>query len=190
MLDIRTIPREIKIQCPDRLDGLNYLMGYTSTYAIRHYPRRMEGLRRIIESPRRIMRETEHLAVTHKDPKSSTLYALAKAILHRKRLHTFVAKDGGNIVGYISVISGKFLKVRGPHISSWGFSPPTAVAASVRSYSPVPNDSRARGGVHRMELEVFENNTNAVRLYEKLGFVAEGRRREAIQTPEGYEDVI
>mgnify|MGYP001565573067 FL=1 len=144
----------------------------------------------LLRVQRRIMRETEHLAVTHKDPKSSTLYALAKAILHRKRLHTFVAKDGGNIVGYISVISGKFLKVRGTAYLVMG------VLASHRGrgigtglLACAERFARTRG-VHRMELEVFENNTNAVRLYEKLGFVAEGRRREAIQTPEGYEDVI
>ena len=144
----------------------------------------------LLRVQRRIMRETEHLAVTHKDPKSSTLYALAKAILHRKRLHTFVAKDGGNIVGYISGISGKFLKVRGTAYLVMG------VLASHRGrgigtelLACAERFARTRG-VHRMELEVFENNTNAVRLYEKLGFVAEGRRREAIQTPEGYEDVI
>jgi len=144
----------------------------------------------LLRVQRRITHETEHLAVTRKDPKNSTLYALAKAILHRKRLHTFVAKDGGSIVGYITVISGKFLKVRGTAYIVMG------VLASHRGrgigtelLACAEQFARA-GGVHRMELEVFENNTNAVRLYEKFGFVAEGRRREAIKTPEGYEDVI
>lgn len=34
--------------------------------------------------------------------------------------------------------------------------------------------------LHRVELEVYEENAPARRLYEKLGFVVEGRRREAI----------
>lgn len=144
----------------------------------------------LLRVQRRIMRETEHLAVTHKDPKSSTLYALAKAILHRKRLHTFVVKDEGKIVGYITIISGKFLKVRGTSYIVMGVLAShrgRGIGTELLAYAE--QFARTRG-VHRMELEVFENNKNAVRLYEKLGFVAEGRRREAIQTPEGYEDVI
>jgi RimJ/RimL family protein N-acetyltransferase len=35
-------------------------------------------------------------------------------------------------------------------------------------------------GLHRLELEVFEHNPRAQRVYEKSGFVLEGRRREAL----------
>ncbi|KZP30707.1 putative GNAT family acetyltransferase [Athelia psychrophila] len=35
-------------------------------------------------------------------------------------------------------------------------------------------------GLHRVELSVFEWNEGARRLYEKLGFVAEGRQRQAL----------
>jgi L-phenylalanine/L-methionine N-acetyltransferase len=34
-------------------------------------------------------------------------------------------------------------------------------------------------GVSRVELEVFENNDAAIRLYERMGFEHEGRRRQA-----------
>jgi len=35
-------------------------------------------------------------------------------------------------------------------------------------------------GISRLELQVFENNRSAIRLYERMGFQHEGRRRRAI----------
>ena len=45
-------------------------------------------------------------------------------------------------------------------------------------------------GVEKIELEVFENNTSAIMLYKKFGFVEEGRKRKYIKTKEGYQDMI
>ena len=104
-------------------------------------------------------------------------------------MHTFVAKDGAHIVGYITVICGKFLKVKGTAYIVMG------VLTSHRRRGigtgllmHVEEFVRSRQ-MHRLELEVFENNVNAIRLYEKLGFLTEGKRREAIRTPSGYQDI-
>ncbi|TQS31482.1 hypothetical protein Golomagni_08233 [Golovinomyces magnicellulatus] len=35
-------------------------------------------------------------------------------------------------------------------------------------------------GLHAIDLEVFSNNTHAIEVYKSLGFVQEGRKREAI----------
>lgn len=45
-------------------------------------------------------------------------------------------------------------------------------------------------GVEKIELEVFEKNTSAIKLYEKFGFVEEGRKRKYIKTHEGYQDMV
>jgi RimJ/RimL family protein N-acetyltransferase len=45
-------------------------------------------------------------------------------------------------------------------------------------------------GVEKIELEVFENNTSAIMLYKRFGFVEEGRKRKYIKTNEGYQDMI
>jgi len=45
-------------------------------------------------------------------------------------------------------------------------------------------------GVEKIELEVFGNNTSAIMLYKKFGFVEEGRKRKNIKTNEGYQDMI
>ena len=45
-------------------------------------------------------------------------------------------------------------------------------------------------GIEKIELEVFENNISAIKLYEKFGFIEEGRRKKMIKTEEGYLDMI
>jgi diamine N-acetyltransferase len=45
-------------------------------------------------------------------------------------------------------------------------------------------------GLHRVELEVFENNLRAIKTYRALGFVEEGVRREAIYQGGRFIDAI
>ena len=45
-------------------------------------------------------------------------------------------------------------------------------------------------GIEKIELEVFENNISAIKLYKKFGFLEEGRRKRMIKTDEGYLDMI
>jgi putative acetyltransferase len=45
-------------------------------------------------------------------------------------------------------------------------------------------------GVTRLELCVFASNVDAIRLYERLGFELEGRRRAAIRIGDGFIDMI
>lgn len=45
-------------------------------------------------------------------------------------------------------------------------------------------------GLHRVELEVFDFNLRARQVYEKLGFVTEGVRREVLRWDGGYHDAV
>jgi len=44
--------------------------------------------------------------------------------------------------------------------------------------------------LHRVELEVFPENLRAIRVYERVGFQHEGRRREGIYRAGRYSDVL
>jgi RimJ/RimL family protein N-acetyltransferase len=44
--------------------------------------------------------------------------------------------------------------------------------------------------LHRIELEVFDDNARAIRCYEKVGFQHEGRRRHADYRHGAYRDVV
>ncbi len=45
-------------------------------------------------------------------------------------------------------------------------------------------------GLHRVELHVFEFNRRAIRSYEKVGFVREGGRRQALKRGTQYQDIL
>lgn len=45
-------------------------------------------------------------------------------------------------------------------------------------------------GLSRIELTVFENNLPAIKLYEKCGFMIEGKKRLAVKIDEHYQDLI
>lgn len=45
-------------------------------------------------------------------------------------------------------------------------------------------------GLERIELEVFASNALAIGLYEKLGFLIEGRKKRARKLDGNYDDII
>jgi ribosomal protein S18 acetylase RimI-like enzyme len=45
-------------------------------------------------------------------------------------------------------------------------------------------------GLTRVELSVREDNRNAIALYERVGFVTEGRQRNGVMVDGRYEDII
>lgn len=45
-------------------------------------------------------------------------------------------------------------------------------------------------GLNRMSLGVFANNARAIAIYEKLGFVMEGRKRQAVWMDNRWEDSL
>jgi len=51
----------------------------------------------------------------------------------------------------------------------------------------IENDARDRG-IHRLGLGVMASNERALDLYERAGFVREGRRRDAVRLRSGYVD--
>lgn len=144
----------------------------------------------LLELQRLIMRESEHLAATGHERKDSFILAFAKAILHRKRVHTLLAVVGKEAVGYITIVFGKFQKVGhtsyivvGVRASHRGQGVGTALLNEAEKFAISRH-------MHRIELEVFEGNEGAVHLYERLGYKIEGRRREAVKTASGYSDII
>lgn len=133
--------------------------------------------------------ETAHLA-TSRDRRNFGLRTIVKMWINRRRVRNFIVEDEGRIVGYLTYISGKFPKVSRTAYIVMG------VLASHRKRGigsallrRVEEYARA-SDMHRLELEVFEENAPAIALYTKHGFVEEGRRREAVKKQIGYQDII
>jgi len=44
--------------------------------------------------------------------------------------------------------------------------------------------------IHRLWLDVFDDNPRAIHVYESVGFIKEGTKRECVKTKEGYRNLI
>jgi RimJ/RimL family protein N-acetyltransferase len=60
----------------------------------------------------------------------------------------------------------------------------TAAIAQIAEFAFV------RRNLRRLHLEAVESNTGAIRVYEKAGFVVEGRQREHAWVRGAYEDIV
>jgi RimJ/RimL family protein N-acetyltransferase len=99
--------------------------------------------------------------------------------------------DAGGIQGAVSVEGGRFRKVR--HIGEVGLSVAPAwrrcgvgralLEAAVAAARTLPE-------LRRLSLRVFASNTPALRLYETIGFVVEGRRPGHVRIRGNDEDVL
>lgn len=102
----------------------------------------------------------------------------------------FVALDGETVVGWADIILARAHAMT--HCGYLGM----GVAAGYRGkgigrrlLEAAIAKARANGAT-RIVLEVRIDNTNAIRLYEKLGFITEARKRNALRFDDGYYDAL
>lgn len=100
-----------------------------------------------------------------------------------------VAEAGDRIIGFINCKGGKRKATR--HVTLLSISLDEAwrnqgVGSRLMAHAVVW--ARNTGSVHRIELLVFARNEMAIHLYQKFGFVMEGRRRRAVFSNGEYLD--
>ncbi len=135
-----------------------------------------------------VAREGRYLAFVEGPPLESTR---AFVLDHIQRGHPqFVAVSAGKVVGWCDVTPkerpiyahggvlgiGLLPQFRGQGI---GTNLIRSTLAATRTI-----------GLHRVELTVRENNTRAIELYKKVGFVVEGLQRDAVQIDGLYENIV
>jgi len=137
-----------------------------------------------------IEREAAHLAVGSGERKEGIAYMLLRIFINRKRMHTFVAERDGRLVGFITVLFPKFRKLRrNAYLTLSVLKAERGKGIGTRLIGTAESFAKERGA-RRLELDVFAKNEAAVRLYERLGFEHEGRRRQAVDDGDGYDDII
>jgi ribosomal protein S18 acetylase RimI-like enzyme len=103
----------------------------------------------------------------------------------------YVALDeNGKVVAWIDISPSR--RVISPHVGSLGM----GILADYRRQgigkrlmTAALEKAKSRG-IKRVELEVFAHNTAGIALYKRMGFVEEGRCRNAALLDEGYVDLI
>jgi ribosomal protein S18 acetylase RimI-like enzyme len=135
-----------------------------------------------------VAREGRYLAFVEGPPLENTR---AFVLDHIQRGHPqFVAVSAGEVVGWCDVTPkerpiyahggvlgiGLLPRFRGQGI---GTNLIRSTLAATRTI-----------GLHRVELTVRQNNTRAIELYRKVGFVVEGFQRDAVQIDGLYENIV
>src|SRR5207237_735207 len=102
-----------------------------------------------------------------------------------------VAEAEGQIIGILTCVGGKHGALR--HVTTLGVSVRRewrgrgVGAALMRA---AIDWAKGTGVVTRIELHAFARNDGAIRLYERLGFATEGRRRRAVFRDGEYQDDV
>lgn len=153
---------------------------------------RPEDAAAIIAYLRRVFAEPGINLITMADEFHPTVESEARLIneMHRSGNSLFlVAESEGLMVGQLTLEGGKRRNVR--HAATLGITVADGwrgQGIGRRLMERAIDWSQAGGVLSRIELHVFTRNTNAIRLYESCGFVAEGTRRRAVFRDGQYLD--
>ncbi len=143
------------------------------------WDRDTEHMRLLDADPHRLMTAKQIKAEIEKEAAESQEIQFAIRTLADDRLIGFVALDG------ISWAHGdSFIGIGIGDRAYWGRSFGTDAMRVLLRYAFTELN------LYRLSLNVFSYNTRAIRTYEKVGFVVEGRMREALLRDGQYHDLI
>ena len=146
----------------------------------------IDGFHRCLDT---VARERLYLAAVQAPPLDSTrTFVLSNIARH---VPQFVAVINNNeVVGWcdISPLKGEGFEHRGE--LGMGVLPPyRGLGIGQRLLSRTILRAR-EDGLERIELEVFASNVPAIKLYEKIGFIVEGIKKNARKIDGKYDDII
>lgn len=134
--------------------------------------------------------ESDFLLAKKGERRENALHVIIRLLISQRRIVTFLACQGDEVVGYVSLVFPKFLKLRGNAYLTIGVREKyrgqgigTLLMEQAESYA---REKKCR----RMELEVFGRNTGAIELYKRRGYEIEGVKKDAIDMADGYDDII
>jgi len=116
--------------------------------------------------------------------------AFLRTFAERENWIFLLAYDRSAVVGHLELSGGLHSQTR--HVASLGMAvvePFRGRGIGTEMFSTA-KDWALRTGILRLELEVFESNSAAIRLYERLGFSRHGLRKGAIRTESGFESLV
>lgn len=161
------------------------------TYAVRSAQPREAG--KVLDHAWRVRAEPEVSVEGQAEFRcdADQLRGILKTALESTNGFFLVAVAGKEVVATLSVSGGRHAKVR--HVGEIGVSVHAGWrrrGVARRLLEVAIEHARAAPELRRLSLDVFAGNTAAIRLYESLGFLHEGRRRGHVRLDDGDEDVL
>jgi ribosomal protein S18 acetylase RimI-like enzyme len=135
-----------------------------------------------------IARERRYLAIVDAFPPEQT--ALWVAVNRARGNPLFVALDAERVIGWCEVRREQLPGREHSGVLGVGVRAPFRGAGLGRRLMEIALAAAWLRGFARIELWVRSPNAAAIGLYRKLGFVEEGRRRDAVRLDHGPEDEL
>lgn len=125
-----------------------------------------------------------------RDPSAEKLAAHLDDVAGSANSVLLLAESAGELAGYLEMAGGKARRNRftthvviGVLARASGQGVGSALLREALSWA-------AAHGLHRVELTVMAHNTRAIALYERTGFVLEGRSRECLMIDGRFHDEL
>jgi RimJ/RimL family protein N-acetyltransferase len=135
-----------------------------------------------------ICRERQYLALVEPPPRPAAREFIEDAL--RRGMVQYVASVDGRIIGWCDIVPHAWEGFRHSGRLGMGIDPQFRGKGIGRRLMDATIDDARAQGLTRIELEVFSSNTNAIKLYERRGFVHEGLHRRGRIIDGRVEDVL
>jgi len=100
----------------------------------------------------------------------------------------FVAEDEGKLVGYLGAYGGGFKRNRHCAYVVTGILQSHTGQGIGKQFFKALDEWALSHGIHRLELTVMSHNERAVHLYQKMGFVVEGIKKDSLRVNDSFVD--
>lgn len=137
-----------------------------------------------------IERESEHLVLKGGERRAGVIHTAAALMLSQRKTIFLLAYDKGKMIGYVSLVFPRFKKMKGNAYLTIALKKDYRGKGIGTILMNKAEDYALSRGTRRIELEVFAKNTGAKKLYETLGYVVEGIKKEAVTEEDGYDDIV
>jgi RimJ/RimL family protein N-acetyltransferase len=148
-------------------------------------PAHMDGFHRLVDL---VARERRYLAMLEAPPLE--LMRAFNSDIIKKGHPRFVALSAGEVVGWCDVLPKPWPIQAHVGVLGMGLLPPFRGQGIGGRLIATALDAARRFGLSRVELTVREDNANAIALYKKIGFVAEGVQRHAFRVDGEYKNLV
>ena len=135
-----------------------------------------------------VAREKKHLYFTEAPSLESTK-KFVKSIIKNEDVQ-FVALDNGKVVGWVDIVQHKAQIQSHCGELGMGLLPAYRSIGIGKKLASAAIEKAHQKKLSRVELTVYASNKPAIALYEKLGFIHEGRQKKSVFLDGRFQDVL
>lgn len=135
-------------------------------------------------------RESDHVLANKNERTENALHVIVRLLISQRRIVTFLAFDGKEAIGYVSLVFPKYTKLKGNAYLTIAIREKYRGKGVGTKLMDKAEQYAKEKGIRRIELEVFGKNKNAIAMYEKRGYLTEGAKKDAVDGAEGFDDII